>query len=383
MGKNNFDIKKSVENIEEIFKESIAYNLSCEIEKTLQLNDIYFETIKHKFRCSSSYNSIRDLESLTKTELLITVLDEEPFIMLNEMLPNIKEKQIFKSIENINSDDDYTKHEFNIYDELKCDEFSIITHVDKPSIEYGDYYYLTNIVNYDVKYIDLFNKKVYLEGMFIRKNNVSVWDVEGLGLKIYCDVKGVLKEDDIPTFIEYLLESCLHIKYKNKKMAFFNLFACFDNFIEILYEKTFNFYVKTYAKHIEELDIYIKDELEDIKSDEYDRIYSEIFVRIESYFKNKIRYYANQNRRLIDEKLFAVLKDLNIRKNNNYSKFNQNVSELKDIESRRNKIAHGEKFEFDESIGEVAYKILTVMCSILYEQDFFENEWNYLIYDVE
>lgn len=380
---NNFKIKKSIENIQEIFKEQVAYDLSCEFDKILRLQDVSFQAIKHKFKNYNSYNTLRDLGGLTKTEILLIVLEEEPFIILNEILPYIREHQVFKDIKSINSMDDCRKYEFLIYDDLKINEFSIITHIDEPTIIDEKESWVKDVINFNIKYCDLFDKTVYLEGKFIRENNISSWDVEEAGLRLCCNVKGIMKEDNIPTFIEYLLEACINVKYKNYKMAFFNSFASFDNFIEMLYEKTFDFYIKNYSKYRDELKIYIIDELEEKELGDYEGIYNEIFITVDLYLKKKIRYFANQNRRLIDEKLYSVLKEIDIHKNDKYNKFNKIVSELKDIEVKRNSIAHGEKIELEESIGEVLYKILTVMFSIVYEQDFSSNEWNEILYDEE
>ena len=128
-------IKETISNIENIFKEQIAYDLSCEFNDILELNDVYFEKIKSNFKNINSFNKIRDFDTLTKTEFLVKVFSEEPFVILNEILPYIKEEQVFKNIENINTkEDDYRKYEFSIYDDLKIDDFSIITYIDEPIV---------------------------------------------------------------------------------------------------------------------------------------------------------------------------------------------------------------------------------------------------------
>lgn len=379
---NDTDIvKKTIENIEKIFKDEIAYDLSSEFNKILSLNDVSFKKIKSFFQNYNSYNRIRDFDNITKTEFLILVLNEEPFIILNAILPYIKDKQVFKDIKNINTKDDYRNYQFPIYDDLKINGFSIITDIDEPIIIDESESWIGNVVKFQIKYCDLFDKKVYFEGTFVRENDISAWDIEEAGLKLLCNVSGIVEDESIPTFIEYLLEACINIKYKNNKMAFLNLFASFDNFIELLYEKTFEFFINKYSSYKEFLKEQIIDELSEKELSNYEVVFKEVFTSIECDLKKKIRNFANQNRRLIDEKLISVLKEVEIHKNKNYANFNKIVSEMKEIENKRNSIAHGEKVEVEEEIGEIVYKILTIMFSIIYEQDFSLNEWSEILVD--
>jgi hypothetical protein len=375
-------IKETISNIENIFKEQIAYDLSCEFNDILELNDVYFEKIKSNFKNINSFNRIRDFDTLTKTEFLVKVFSEEPFVILNEILPYIKEEQVFKNIENINTkEDDYRKYEFSIYDDLKIDDFSIITYIDEPIVIDENESWVRNVLKFEIKYCDLFDKKVYFEGKFIRENDISAWDVEEAGLKLQCNVRGIPKNEEVPTFIEYLLEACINIKYKNYKMAFFNLFASLDNFIELLYEKTFEFFINKYSNYKEFLKEQIIDELSEKNLVNYDFVFNQVFTKVNLNLQEKIRYYANRNRKLIDKKLNSVLKEINLYKNDQYLRFNRIIAELDEVVIKRNSIAHGKKVVIEEDIGEIMYKILTVMFSIIYEQDFSLNEWNEILVD--
>jgi len=355
--------KKNVNN-------NINEELSEYLSKSIELKQTCLEYIlQDYYKVGYLYRKEVDLKNT-----IINILELDPFIIINHILPYIKEKKILTTIKDIQTDDDdYRYKECNIYDTISINQYSVITEVSEPNIECEEHD-LNKFLSYNKRYFDYYEKILYLDGKFCDYGNCDIYSIDSLNAKLAIYVKGILKKDNIPPFTEYILEACINIKYNNKKMAYMNLFSSLDNFIELLYKKTFEYFLKRYPYLLYGEDIKSQDILnkniddEDIKDFDY-------------WLQNKICYYSNSSRRLIDEKLKSILQDINQDHSNDKKYILQDiVLYFKEAEKIRNKIAHGEKIEEDElEIGELFYNILSLYFYIFYKEDIRKANWSKIL----
>lgn len=183
---------------------------------------------------------------------------------------------------------------------------------------------------------------------------INLYDIDNLFTPIArLRVEGIEDSSIIEKecWLDYLLTSIINYEKENYILAFFNLFAGFDAFIEGVNKKIFLYYLENYTR---------------LKNGEYILINRKsIGDDVQEYLTGEIKKFANDSRRLND-KLMNILSALGINKDDRKDTLLYAGENFKQREKIRNAIAHGEltKQKADE-------KGL--------DQEWFENEFLYFI----
>ncbi len=303
-----------------------------------------------------------DYSYSNRDEVIIDVIRKNPTRLLTYVLPYITTKNIKKDITLECDDEDWRDYyKCDIYVSLNIDEFSRITSLsltDYGILEIvGDEEYIHNSgedfdIELDVSSYDSLSGDVKLNGHF-KGGSSMLLSMDYNDVVARLSVTGLERNSVTPSWVDYLMEGCFNIEYKNNKMAFFNIFAAFDNFINAIHEDIFQYYLEKYKVCKNEN---MKEEI-----------------------KDKIRLFSNQEKRLRD-KLRHIFSELNMTKSKGF----RNLNEFFDMWGSkyikvRDKIAHGSLYEETYDIGEVTYTILTLIFSILIHVDLAENQWDDLI----
>ena len=316
--------------------------------------------------------------SYENKEKIISALREQPLTVVNQLIPYIKTKNIEREASMNTDDDNYRElSTVNIYDDLHIKQFSIITSVDDLEYIFTDCSgnLLSEMemgVESKIAYYGSHSGDIRVEGKYGRPTfqpDLTLLDLEwSVDIKINCKIMGILREDDIPSWVYYLVEGCVNYNDDNINIGIFNIFAALDNFIENMNVNILDYYLSNYTRILDEIKSkYPKD--------------MEYQLDAKSYLKDKIKRYCRDTRRL-DEKLKDIMKEVGIKGDNSgFSKLlNMWKSEFKSIEKYRNRIAHGELCnEYDVDFAACLYFILTIILSILHVRDFEKDEWQYII----
>ncbi|MBV6716552.1 hypothetical protein [Paenibacillus chitinolyticus] len=308
------------------------------------------------------------LESSGKTnkEMTTAIFNEAPLQIIHYFIPYLVFKEMEYEADPLLDTENYReKIEFPFTFSLRANEFNVITNVQSPSLElYSDDNDVTSYVNFKVE-LDRFNhlsKEIFLKGTFVQDESVSHNAFDYLDKKITLYITGLLKNDPIPSWVEYLIEGCINIEYENDKMALFNIFASLDKFIELLNETIFDYYVVSYKGLIKKFAITTEDK-----------------VDISEFLKSKIKKFGRDNRRII-EKLRDALKEIGINgENDQFKKTYSLIKEIEKIEETRNKIGHGEKVVQEINVGQVLQTILTLVFAVITFDDVEQNDWGNII----
>lgn len=304
-----------------------------------------------------------DSTNKTNKEMMIELLNTTPLTVLNQLIPYLVCKEVIKEADvELDTSDFREKEEFPFTLSLRAGEFNIITDVSSPYLYFYDSegHDVNAFINHDIE-LDRFNhlsKDIFLKGRFIQNDSVSHNAFDELEKNISLDVTGLLKDELIPSWVEYLLEGCINVEYANNKMALFNIFASLDKFIELLNEKIFDYYIENYNKLIKKFANTLEDQ-----------------VDISAFLKTKIKKFGKDNRRIM-EKLRDALKEVGIHgKNDDFKQMYSLIKEAEKIEEIRNKIGHGEKVIDSIHVGHVLYIVLTIIFSTIHHTDFEKNDW--------
>lgn len=346
--------------------DEIKENLSDDkIYGLLNLNDASLYEIIHAY----TRNNSDDFNSKDKMKnLLIDIFNDEPFIILWRIVDEVKMIEITRAFDNVEAGEDYREYKFKVYQNFTIDELYKVASVDNLRVirnvneEIED----VSFVKYQFKNINLFDKTVFLEGQFERIDNISIWDAENIGVVIKFDAYGV--DENIPMFFMYIVEACINHRYNNDTMAFFNIFAGLNNFIDTIYQETFNFYVENYDHYMKFIAEWYDEETKE------DR---EVALKCaDDYLKSKIKQFSNLYKKLIKGKLTEVSKEIGI-----FKSIENLIMRMKELEEHRNEIGHGDKLTMNIDFGEVLYDVLTLIFSILRRENVDDNVWEYLIYN--
>lgn len=351
--------------------EVLKANLHKEIKKKIKTR---FQSLMHTQYVKQSYleseyeeiSFLNDSEEATNKEMIAELLKEEPFVLLNKIIPYIVDRNLEVNPDvYLDTKKFREKYEFPFVSSFKAKEFSLVTYADEPTLKLfdSDGHDLSVFGEFKIE-LDRFNYlsgEIHTKGEFIKNTSMDIDSFEDLDKQINITVLGVLKDEWIPSWVEYLLEGCINIKYKNYKMALFNFFASLDKFIEVLNDVIFDYYIDNYKKLIKKY-AYSSEEKSDISA----------------FLKNKIKKFGKENRRII-EKLRDALKEVDIIKENQFSSLYSLIKEVEEIERIRNRIGHGEKVIQQFDIGEMLYTILTIIFSIINHADLEKNDWKGIV----
>lgn len=303
----------------------------------------------------------RNYYDVTYEYIIKNILKTNPIKIINNILPYITTTETIKKID-LQCDDigegRYERSE--IYSSLNLDEFYKITEIElgKCGILEHDGKELSINDGYDFR-IDfnrvLFNSyssSVEIRGIFEGESYImSTLDDSLIAVELY--ITGIKKETIVPSWIEYIIEGLFNINYDNYKMAFFNICAGFDNFINDVYDDIFDYYIEYYSKCNNE--------------------------NVKLKLKEKIRLFANKEKRL-RSKLVQIFKELKMNEKDGF----KDLQSFFDIWDKkyvkiRDKIAHGGLYEEEFKLEEVSYVILTIIFSILLHEDCAANNWKSII----
>lgn len=334
-----------------------------------ELEDIYLNKI--------DLNSIRIRGPYSNKEEIISKLRSQPMTIVNQIVPYIKTVEIEEDT-SIDTDDDFRElYTINIYDHIQVKLFSVITSIydleyrfkDCDGVAYSDY---ELGIKAEIEYYSNHSGDIRIKGKYTRPDfqpEMTLLDLDScLQTKITCTVNGLLREDDIPSWVYYLIEGCVNYDDDNNNIAVFNIFAALDNFIEDMNSEILDYYLIKYNEILE----YVETEYPN------DR---EKYLEAKNYLQDKIKKYCRDTRRL-EEKLKDVMSEVGIKGDNpKFQKLcNMYKTKFKEIERYRNKIAHGELCNHNElDFAECLYFILTVILSILHVYDFEKDEWQGMI----
>lgn len=350
-----------IKELKDIIKEQLndkLYNLL-----NLSIGSLY--EIIHEYGIEIDKESVNDREYLKG--LLINIFNKEPCIVLWRIIDDIKKVKISRKINGIDTEEDYREYKFKVYDNIKIRELYKVIAMDNLQVFNNINGELEKIdfLKYKFGNINLFEKSVFLDGEFKRVNNISIWDVEYMEIFVGFDAYGVDK--NIPLYLNYIIDGCINHKYNNETIAFFNLYAALNNFIEVIYNDTFNFYIEKYS--------YYKEYIEELYSEEYDEIKQKLVMKYtDEFLKEKIRKFSNERIKLIDGKLKAVTEELGL-----YNKLKELIKKMKELDLHRNEIAHGDELTIDINFGEILYDVLSIIFSIIRGDDLANNDLTDLI----
>ncbi|HEY9059576.1 MAG TPA: hypothetical protein VIO64_03590 [Pseudobacteroides sp.] len=353
-------------------KSSIMEDIKDTLSKIIKEPQIKLEIIEREYDDYVYEMGLPYNDSATNKEKIIGALSHHPLNIMNILISYIKNKNYKKEAQLIFDSENYkSRSEFPFEQCIKIEDFSILTYVGKPNLTvFSDDTEVTDYIDVVIEN-DRYNHlsgEIFLKGKFSYNSEVySIFLFDDLEKYIDIVVFGLLKNDNIPSWIEYMIEGCINLEYKNKKMAFLNIFAAFDNFIELMNKKIFDYYVEYYTEHIKTYKTgnpsWKQDELEEVKE----------------HLKDKIKKYGKETRR-IEDKLRDALREIEI--NGNNSKFKDMfslVGKFSAIAKMRNTISHGSKVENDIDVGSALYIVLTIILSVLLYQDMETNQWTNII----
>ena len=206
------------------------------------------------------------------------------------------------------------------------------------------------VINDYIEHVDSFNSKYFIKIDFGYFNDVIDPELIFEDLYAESEVYAIRSNDDLPLWIEYLINSFALYRAGNKEMAFFVAFASLDNFIE----KLTNACIDAYSN--------IQINTMNLKSF--------------SIYCDKYNDYKNVNRRLIGEKLKSVLDELY----NDDDTINKIFNNLKRAEKKRDSIAHcSDKRQYEE--GDYENLIMNYL-NFLYKLKFKEKDVIFNFYNV-
>ncbi|MGI2295954.1 hypothetical protein [Paenibacillus sp. GXUN7292] len=343
------------ENRSNLVKQYKSMLVTKKVQKAFIVN--LYETISY----------LHDSKGKTNKEMVIELFNSKPLAVINQLIPYLVSKEIVEEANvYLDTDNFREKVEFPFTLSLRAKKFNIITHVSFPSLQFvdSDGNDVNPFINHEVE-LDRFNhlsKDIYLKGKFVQDYSVSHNAFDYLDKYINVYVTGLLTDEPVPSWVEYLIEGCINMEYSNSKMALFNIFAALDKFIELLNEKIFEYYIVNYNKQIKKFSISSEDRID-----------------VSSFLKLKIKKFGKDNRRII-EKLRDALKEVGINgKTDEFKQMYALITEVEKIEGIRNDIGHGEKVVGTIDVGHVLYTVLTIIFSIIHYQDFEKNDWKKII----
>lgn len=414
-----------------IFKEDVIIDIEIKriIESKIQKNnDIIQNELKRYLTRHYRFQplNINEISSKrfneSKKNYIRRVFSENPLNVLNRCVSVIQIFEFRKSIKLTPSNILYSSNDKKFFIREK--------------IELDNVKYLTEIVHteFSVNEIiqDMPRNKTIKTAFEIVGQNFFSHEVEIIGeiefdeavgniidsyeLHIELQYYGLKYNNNLPIWMEYIIEGAIYQVANNWKLAVFNYFVAFDSFVQTVYNQIHKYYnANSIIKGIrDEIDIFIDDEIEnminellefeyDFVSDEdeedekwdvlYDSNKDEISKIRKSYYegcdkffqeeseriKLAYEYYKKTNKRLVKEKLKDIEIELGIDLNTSeFSGLSNLKSSIKHIEKTRNIIAHGNEVEIEIMGGEF-YTIFSYIVSIIIQYDLEKNNWDELI----
>lgn len=380
-------------------------------------------------------NKIKKKKGESKFDFVKRLFKNHPLTIINNIIYSVDTYQFCNKIKI------YPKNQFYNYkqdkkifirEKLKIQDIKYLTYVGKPTVvvknDYSDLFDPIKIY-YDIEFINNFTCEIILFAELELSSTYSMDILDSLYISIHFNYMGLKYNENLPIWIEYLLEGAIYQSMGNSKISIFNYFAAFDSFIQTVYNDILSCYNK--QEFISSFKRSLKEEIDSIKEETIDhlivRLYEdkygdingditfllnddiyyilydkvileskkEINSSIQQYLDNykeiihffdeeiykKIDYYANQNRRLIVEKLKDIEHLLYIDLNNpEFSGLSYLKGKVKKIELYRNDVAHGNPSSIIPS-GNEFYIICSYILSIIYHVDLHKSRWKPFIND--
>lgn len=269
------------------------------------------------------------------------IKDKELLSAIAILLDAKKEKKEVKCSFNNQYIDSNDMHRFLIYGEeripLNYDNVLAII----PSEKF-DYYYEEDITESFVSCMDMLGTDSY-SGRFwyagiVNEESESVGFADLNSTVLINETEVYMIDEQSAIWKRYFAESYRLYESEQYKLAFLHAFIGFENLIEYLNSILYNVYLKEQNEALKfEFEYYNKSILTPIN------LIENHILKTQSY--QRLKHLENENRRLIDDKLFTILRYVN--------DLGKEVAERKLIvfrffEKLRNVLAHGDSYERED-----------------------------------
>lgn len=140
-------------------------------------------------------------------------------------------------------------------------------------------------IDLSISNINHFTGEVKFEGILkINYMSTTFYTLDMLDKKIRCKVNGI-KKDYSKQWFENLVNGAIYQELGNHRMAYFNIFSGFEEFVNLVYDELFDTYLEEYNKSIEEMERLL---FEFIKIELIEKETNDLFHKEVGSFKNCI-----------------------------------------------------------------------------------------------
>lgn len=275
-------------------------------------------------------------------KLLFDILDCKFLYKIYSISPRIENIQVdfsgVPSEKEVSNVTHFTTHKFDEYKHIS--EVGIETfYIDGQRI-YDEQ--INNEFSYEIVGLNNFSPSMSINISYKYSDEfISGWDSLD-NVYFECCAFGLKRQDSIPLWIEFIINSFSLYKSDNKVLAFFMVFAALDQYIETIrwrMAQEFKNILITNRKYI-----------------------------LDKSMHDKYAEYLDIHRKLIDEKLLMFLRDGFPDEDNKYIAIYQSIQKF---EKKRNQIAHcNDDYKYDDGDYEdLLFNFLRLQYLITYGQD--------------
>lgn len=390
-------------------------SIKSKLELFLHLHDRFLLLDLNKLE------TINKKKGESKKEFVQRLFREDPIFIINNLI-DIIDTYLYSNRFDINPRNIYYRGRIDkkiyVREKIVLHDIKYLTEIKSLNVEIRtgiDFDYSVKNSNFYIESMNCFSHEIVIFGE-IEFDELADDVINYLFIDVNFEYVGLKYNNNLPIWIEYIIEGVLYQNNGNMKLAVFNYFVSFDCFIQTVYNQIHKYYNK---KDFEESIKRIFDEFIDNKRDEiieliieemyelkyydedYDELYDEIWNKeknninenikgyLDSYdemfeaskirMKDEYEFYSRQDKRLIDQKLKDIEKLLDINLNTtSFSGLSRLKKSIKVIEKNRNHIAHGNDIPINIT-GNEFYEICTYIISIILNIDFDKTYWRELI----
>ena len=354
-----------------------------------------------------------------KKEYIKRIFKDSPLDIVNSYFYDVKQYTYNDTISISPNDLLYSRIDKKIYvrEKILLSDIRYLTGIKKCNVYLENIEFISPNIEKEfiVQSVDYFAAEITLAGeiLFEEPQN-DIFD--GYNLCIEIEYYGLKYENNLPIWMDYIIEGSLYQSCGKNKLCIFNYFVAFDCFVQNIYNQIHKCYnAEQYLSDCNnEIELYIEENIDDmldealelehgfISDDEVrDEFTNQLLLKYATELKNYTdelvvgsielkqetkeeieklhNFFARQDKRLINEKLKDIEKILAINLNTpEYGGLSNLKSKLKEVEEKRNNIAHGNNLEIIYS-GDEFYVIFTYIVSLIIRYDLHRNAWTEVI----
>jgi hypothetical protein len=190
------------------------------------------------------YNSFKDFFQANFAYKKIDLLE---FLFPQIQLKYIVTKPLYETTFN---DEHYRDGKFGVIYNGKIEEFNRITSLEiesygifqsKDSNQYDDIYLTNNIndssFNLHLNSFNKLNGEFSLIGEFSGDySDYTIIDFNGLNFHAKVKITGLLKNQNYPAWMEYVIDGILNYQNQDYKMSILNSYSAFENFVTVIHD---------------------------------------------------------------------------------------------------------------------------------------------------